>query len=59
MAFFSNLFGGGAKKEKQPETSKTTDPAIQQAAYEAQRRASLARGRASTILTGGGLGNVG
>lgn len=53
------LFGGGAKKQKQPEPTKTTDPAIQQAAYEAQRRASLARGRASTILTGGGLGNVG
>jgi hypothetical protein len=58
MSFIADIFGGGTK-EKAPKAPATTDTAIQDAAAEAQRRAALSRGRGSTILTGGGLGNVG
>jgi len=39
------------KPPKPPPVPTVTSPDVQQAAADAQRRAALARGRASTILT--------
>jgi hypothetical protein len=49
----------GAKKPDVPKPPKIADPAAQKKADEAQARAMYAKGRSSTVLTGGGLGHVG
>lgn len=50
---------GGAPKPKPPPPPKIDEKEIQDKEAEARRRAVLARGRASTILTGDSLGSVG
>ncbi len=47
------------KDPKVPKPPTTSSADVQKAAADAQKRAALARGRSSTVLTGGGLGNVG
>lgn len=55
----SSLFSA-PKKPKEPPPPPATDSAdVQNAAADAQRRAMAAKGRSSTILTGGGLGTIG
>ena len=54
----SFLFGGGSKPPKPLPPPKVADPNVQQVESDARKRAALARGRQSTILTQG-LGQVG
>jgi hypothetical protein len=58
--FLKTLFVGPDKpKTPNMKPPGPSDSEIQRQAADAQRRAALAKGRSSTVLTGGGLGNVG
>lgn len=57
-SFISSLFSS-PKKPKPIQPPVAQGAPAQQAAADTQRARAMAQGRGSTVLTGGGLGNVG